>query len=124
MRESEGRKMDAQIQAIIAIFSVALLGAVGYKLWQGFKTAVHNAVDENFKQLAETIDGINHRLDTVSMETCKNFLVRCLADIDRGDELTETESQRFKEQYDFYIKHDGNTYIKDKYEKSKAEGKL
>lgn len=116
--------MDAQIQAIIAIFSVALLGAVGYKLWQGFKTAVHNAVDENFKQLAETIDGINHRLDTVSMETCKNFLVRCLADIDRGDELTETESQRFKEQYDFYIKHDGNTYIKDKYEKSKAEGKL
>ena len=116
--------MDAQIQAIIAIFAVLLLGAAGWKLWQGFKTAVTNAVSDQFKELTNAINGINTRLDTVNMEACKNFLVRCLADIDRGDELTETEAQRFKEQYDYYLKHGGNTYIKDKYEKDKDAGKL
>lgn len=116
--------MDITYQIWGATISLLLLGAVGYKLWGGFKTAVKTAVDENFKALNDTIMEINSKVEKNTMESCKNFLVRCLADIDRGDSLTETESQRFKEQYDYYIRHDGNTYIKDKYEKSKAEGKL
>jgi hypothetical protein len=116
--------MDEAYKIWVGVIGLLLLGAVGWKLWNGFKTAVKTAVDDNFKTITGQITEINTRLDKVNMEACKNFLVRCLADIDRGDELTETEAQRFKEQYDYYIKHDGNTYIKDKYEKSKSEGKL
>jgi hypothetical protein len=116
--------MDEAYKIWVGVIGLLLLGAVGWKLWDGFKTAVKTAVDDNFKAITGQITEINARLDKVNMEACKNFLVRCLADIDRGDELTETEAQRFKEQYDYYIEHNGNTYIKDKYEKSKSEGKL
>lgn len=70
------------------------------------------------------IKAITDQLTPIKMEICKNFLVRCFADIDRGDALTETELERFKEEYDYYTTHGGNTYIKDKYEKLKNEGKL
>lgn len=116
--------MDETYRIWVALIGLLLLGAVGYRLWGGFKTAVKTAVDENFKAISDSIADINAKVDKSAMESCKNFLVRCLADIDRGDQLTETEAQRFKEQYDYYLQHGGNTYIKDKYEKSKSEDKL
>lgn len=107
------------------ILGLLLLGAIGYRLWEGFKKAVGSAVEEQFKGVSDAISGIQDKLRTIDKETCKNFLVRCIADIERGDSLSETEMQRFKEQYDHYREDlHQNTYIKDKVEKLKAEGKL
>lgn len=100
------------------------LCALAYKCWNGFKVAVKNAVDEQFKTLTDAIAGIDKRLDSVDMESCKNFLVRCLADLEKGEHMTETEKQRFYEQYDYYLKHDGNSYIREKVDKYKREGTL
>ena len=117
--------MDETYKIWIAIISLLLLGAIGYKLWGGFKKAVKSAVDEQFKELTDTLTAIDTKLGKVDKETCKNFLVRCIADIERGDKLSETELQRFNEQYDHYIDDlHQNTYIKDKVSKLKAEGKL
>ena len=60
----------------------------------------------------------------VDMQQTKNFLVRAFADIEREVPLTEIEKLRLKEQYDHYINHGGNSYIKDEYEKLKKDGKL
>ena len=113
-----------EYKIMVAVIGLLLLGAVGYKLWGGFKIAVKTAVDENFEAINATISSINTRLDKVDMESCKNFLVRCLADIEKGQGLTAAERMRFKEQYDYYLAHGGNTYIKDEVDKYKAEGKL
>ena len=114
-----------QLRIITALVALLFLGAGAYKLWGGFKIAVKNAVDEQFKELSKILTDIDTKLTKVDKATCKNFLVRCLADVERGEKMSETELERFKEQYDHYANDlKGNTYIKDKYEKLKAEGKL
>ena len=116
--------MDTQTQVFIAIVAVGLLGGTGWKLWQGFKTAVGNAVTDQLKRLTDAITQIDERLAKVDMEASKNFLVRCLADVEKGQGLTVAETMRFKEQYDYYLNHGGNSYIKDEVDKFKREGKL
>lgn len=61
-------------------------------------------------------------IDKVDMQQTKNFLTRALADIERGIQLTEVEELRFKETYQWYIDHKGNTYIRDKYDELKKKG--
>ncbi len=117
--------IELQVQIVMGLIALAGLGAGAYKIWGGFKIAVKNAVDEQFKDLSKTLTDIDDKLTKVDKETCKNFLVRCLADVERGDTMSETELERFNEQYDHYIDDlHQNTYIKDKVKKLKAEGKL
>ena len=117
--------MDATYQIWVALIGLLLLGAVAYKLWGGFKIAVKNAVEESFKEINKTLTDIDTRLVKVDKEACKNFLVRCLADVENGSELTETEAERFWEQYDHYIKDlKQNTYIEAKVQKLKEQGKI
>ena len=85
-------------------------------------------VTESIKALAKRMDGmettLNERLDVVDMESCKNFLVHCIGDVEKGDELSEAQKTRFWEQYDYYIKHGENSYIKNKAEQYKTKGRL
>ena len=76
------------------------------------------------KIVAEQLKPISDQLTKVDMETTKNFLVRCIADIERGDAMSETEKERFYEQYEHYLQKGGNTYIKSKVERLIAEDKL
>ena len=69
-------------------------------------------------------DEINKRMDKVDMESCKNYLVRCLSDLEKGEELSEAAKIRYAEQYDHYIGQGENSYIKSETEKFRAEGKL
>ena len=80
------------------------------------------------KGLAPTnakLDALDRKLTDVDISACKNFLVRFLADIEQGNEIDEVERERFYETYAHY-KDDLhlNTYIHDKVEKLKKEGKL
>ena len=79
------------------------------------------------RQMAEfkdEIEEVTTRIDKVDLESCKNFLVRYLSDIERGEIITEVESERFWEQYEHYSNAGGNSYIKTKIEKLQKEGKL
>lgn len=73
------------------------------------------------KELAE----IRKDIRLLDKATCKNFLVRCLADFEKGNRLSDVEVERFWEQYDHYINelHE-NTYIKEWTESLKKEGKI
>lgn len=62
-------------------------------------------------------------IDKVDLQQTKNFLIRTLACLERGDELTEVEKLGLKEAYAHYTEDlHGNTYVKDEYEKAKAKG--
>ena len=80
--------------------------------------------DKQTEAFTKDITEITKRLDKVDMNGTKNFLVRCLSDLERGEPMSEIEKERFSEQYDFYVEHDGNSYIKTKVERLRAEGKL
>ena len=73
------------------------------------------------KELAE----IKKEIRLIDKATCKNFLVRCLADFEKGNEMSDVEIERFWEQYDHYINElKENTYIKKWTERLEDEGKI
>ena len=102
---------------------VGFISGVGF-LYAKLKKWISNSMDEFLKPVESEIHSLQARLDTVNMETCKNFLVRCLADFDKGAEISDTELERFWEQYSYYQSQGGNTYISKKVEKLEKEGKL
>lgn len=73
------------------------------------------------KELSE----IRKDIRAIDKATCKNFLVRCLADFEKGNKLSDVEIERFWEQYHHYINElKENTYIKEWTERLKREGKI
>ena len=70
------------------------------------------------KVLNKQLEPLNKKIDNLDLNDCKNFLVRFLADVERGQTIDEVEEKRAYDVYDHY-KNDlnGNSYIKDKWEK-------
>lgn len=110
------------ISALI-VFLVGLIGGIGY-LHKTLKDWLEKLLDDKFKTLGKKINDLEEKIDKVDMETCKNFLVRFLADVENGAELLDSEKQRFWEEYEHYIVNGGNSYIKEWVEKLKKRGLL
>lgn len=73
------------------------------------------------KELAE----IKENIRLLDKATCKNFLVRCLADFEKGNKMSDVEIERFWEQYHHYTAELGeNAHIKEWTERLKREGKI
>ena len=79
-------------------------------------TAVKKAIASAFKP-------INKKIDDVDLNATKNFLVRCLSDIEKHG-IDDVTKMRFYEQLEHYEKMGGNSYIKSEVERLKKEGKL
>ncbi len=90
----------------------------------GFSTVYIKLKDVLIQTIKEQIKPVTDAIDKVDKETTKNFLVRCIADLERGDVISETEKERFYEQYEHYLSQGGNTYIKSKVDKLIAEGRI
>ena len=91
---------------------------------KNIREGLQKIVSDLLKPITDSINQINVRLDKVDMESTKNFLVRCLSDVEKGEKMTEVEAERFWEQYEHYITAGGNTYIKNKVVKLQEEGKI
>ena len=85
-------------QVLAGIGIVIGLAAGGYKLWNGFKAAVEKAVADIFESLVNSVNDIKDQIDKLDMETCKNFLIRCISDFENDQPINETEVERFWEQ--------------------------
>lgn len=98
------------------------------KAFEAFKKAINHWVSEELKpefvSIKERLDELEKRNERQDMENIKNYLVLFLADIERNEKPDEVELLRFEEQYNYYTKKGGNSYIRRKYEKLKQEGKL
>lgn len=116
----------------ITLGQIAAAVAVIVALIAGFKKindTVKESMTKVFKELMQPfsvqLNNIEVKLNNIDKATCKNFLVRCLADFEKGNELSDVEIERFWEQYDHYINelHE-NTYIEEWTERLKKEGKI
>lgn len=70
------------------------------------------------KILNKQLEPINQKIDKLDLNDCKNFLVRFLADVERGQSMDEVEEKRSHDVYDHYRNDlNGNSYIEDKWNK-------
>ena len=110
--------------SIVVIFIVGLIKGVKY-LKKTIREFFQNLLDDQFEAMNKKLDDMQDTMTSIDTQSCKNFLVRYLADIDRGAFIYESERQRFWEEYDHYIKDLGeNSFIKEWVAKLKEEGKL
>lgn len=78
----------------------------------------------------DKLDDLRTRLDSNTMDTCKNFIVEFLAKFECDSSkrscpvITPEEIERFWENYDLYTKMGGNSYIHSKVEQLKNQGRL
>ena len=64
------------------------------------------------KALEKALKPINEHMVSLDIGQCKNFLVRFLADVEKGKELDEVEVERAYEIYDHYTNDlKQNSYI-------------
>lgn len=110
--------------SIVVIFIVGLIKGVKY-LKKTIKEFFQGLLNDQFEAMNKKLDDMQDTMTSIDTQSCKNFLVRYLADIDRGAFIYESERQRFWEEYDHYIKDLGeNSFIKEWVAKLKEEGKL
>ena len=80
--------------------------------------AVKAAIDKGFQPVQD-------KIDKVDKNATMNYLVDKMNDIDRGLKLEGVARKRFIDEYEHYTKElNGNTYIKEEYDRLKKEGKL
>lgn len=93
-------------------------------IYKALKNIITKMLETEFENVNKKLDDLNERIETVDVETCKNFLVARLAELEKGLQMDEIEKERFYEQYDHYKEKGGNSYIKRKVDAMETEGKL
>lgn len=67
---------------------------------------------------------IIERIDEEKMERVKVYLVGFISDLECGEPKNEIHKMIARELYDYYISHNGNSYVHDHWENLKSEGKI
>lgn len=111
-----------QIAAAIA-FIVGLIKGIEY-LCQKISHAATKWLQEGLEPINDKLDALDKKIDANELEADKTILVRFLADIKNGKELTDVERERLHETYAHYTSLHGNSYVHTEVEKLKEAGKL
>ena len=70
------------------------------------------------KIIEKQLSPINHKIEKLDMNQCRNYLVEFLADVENGVKKDETQIKRAYEVFDHYKQDlNGNSYIGDKWNK-------
>lgn len=70
------------------------------------------------KILDKSMQPIQKKIDVIDIHQCKNFLVRFLANVERGQKMDDIEIKRAYDVYEHYTKDlKQNSYIHDKWER-------
>lgn len=81
-------------------------------------------LSERLEPISSKLDSIDVRLDDFDRDRCKDYLVHFIGRVDRGDDPSETEIERFYENYDRYTSLGGNSYVKTEVTRLTKAGKL
>jgi len=96
--------------------------------WLGFLVALGGSVGAigHFmkKALKKLLKPLEDKIDAFGTDNAKNYLVPFLSKVESGEPIDEIELERFHEEYEFYLNHGGNSYVKSRVEKLRKEGKL
>ncbi len=110
--------------SVIVLFIIGLIRGVK-ELKKSIKEFLQKLLEDQFKEVNNKLDEMQTSITTLDVQGTKNFLVRYLADVERGQYIYDSEARRFWEEYDHYIDdlHE-NSYIKEWVARLKKEGKL
>ena len=125
--------MDIKILMEAVVFFVSYLIAVQY-LKSKMTDAVKEVNKEDFEDVNQTIedlkkdmndrfDGVNKRIDKSDLESCRNFLVHAMVDIDGGI-ADDALIHRFWDELDHYHNEKQNSYIDTRVQALIDDGKL
>lgn len=89
--------------------------------WAAFIVALGGSVAAIIKGVKKVVEKL---LLPLSLDNAKNYLVPFLSKVERGEPCDEIELERFHEEYQFYVSHGGNSYVKSRVEKLQKAGKL
>ena len=92
-----------------------------YKYWCEL---LGKQIEESMRPLEQKVDMIAKNMNDMDLNRCKDFLARFISDLEQGQAVSDIELERFHETYAHYQKIGGNSYIHDKVEKLKKQGKL
>ncbi len=122
------QKLTLEQLSIAIVFIGSLIAGIKYlkkELEDCLKDFLEKLLNKQFKDVNDKLDTMQTSIRTLDVQATKNFLVRYLADIERGEHIYDSEKQRFWEEYDHYIKDLGeNSFIKEWVARLKEEGKL
>ena len=77
------------------------------------------------KIINKQLEPINKKIIKIDENQCRNYLVDFLADIDNGIKKDDVQIKRAYEVYEHYTNElHKNSYIHDKWEKARKEGKI
>lgn len=104
--------------AEVLAFIVALMGSITY-----LKKAIVRALNNQLGPIKMQIEEVKKETAKNNLSSIKTDLINLMELADR--EIISTEQKmRSYELYDYYSVHGGNSYVHDKWEKLKKEGKL
>lgn len=104
--------------AKILTFIVALMGSITY-----LKKAIIDALNKQLEPIKKEIKGVKDETSKNNLSSIKTDLINLMELADK--EIISTEQKmRSYELYDFYSEHGGNSYVHDKWERLKKEGKI
>lgn len=89
--------------------------------WVGFLVGLAGGVTAIVSLVKKAVAKL---LVPLAMDNAKNYIVPFLARLERGEPVDSIELERFHEEYKYYLDHDGNSFIKDRVERLKKDGKL
>ena len=97
-----------------------------FMLWViGFAGATITIVKAVKKAISVGFAPLTDKIASVDRNATMNYLVDKMSDIDSGLKLDGVARKRFIDEYEHYTKDlNGNTYIKEEYDRLKKEGKL
>ena len=97
--------------AIALAFIVGLMGSIVY-----LKNVLTKSIDKTLKP-------INSKIDALEMSYIKTDLVNFMSQAEIG-QISKEQNFNAHELYDRYCKLGGNSYVHDKWEKLRKEGKI
>lgn len=103
-------------------FIVALIGSVVY-LKKGTIKGLSKVIDSQLEPIKTEIKELKEETSKNNLSSIKTDLINLM---ELADKMTISAEQKIRsyELYDYYCQHGGNSYVHDKWEKLKKEGKL
>lgn len=116
-------------QIVSAIGMITVIVGAFLSIYKIVKKAQDDRIlmHENIKTLGKKIEELNttlnEKIDKNEFNHVKSALINymCMAE---EYSLSEEQRKNAHELYDWYIKHNGNSYVKEKWEKLVEEGKI
>lgn len=103
-------------------FIVSLIGSVVY-LKKGTVKGLAKVIDKKLEPIKAELEGVKKETTKNNLSSIKTDIINLMELADRQI-ISVEQKMRAYELYDYYSQHGGNSYVHDKWEKLKKEGKL